>query len=107
MRITVNGKRTEISLGITCSIEDWDNEMNHTKGKAQESRLINNELDGIKVDITDSYKELFKEGKLVTAKSVKARYLGMDNNEATLFELVNYHNSSINKWSYVIFSALK
>jgi site-specific recombinase XerD len=94
-RITVNGKRTEISLGITCPIEDWDNEMNRTKGKTQESRLINNKLDGIKVDITDSYKELFKEGKLVTAKSVKARYLGMDNNEATLSELVNYHNSKM------------
>ena len=92
-RITVNGKRAEISLSSPYSIDSWDSKMSRAIGRSAVARVLNNELDTIYSDITDAYKELLKDGKHITAQSVKARYLGTDNNQATLLELVAYHTS--------------
>lgn len=90
-RITVNGKRAEMSLAIQFPIEDWNRKMNRANGKSREARILNEELDTIYTDLADCYKQLRKEGRFVTAQSVKARYLGTDHNNETLFGLYNYH----------------
>ncbi len=95
VRITINGERTEFSLGKSHPIKEWDNKMSRAIGRTAIARTLNDELDTTYSDITDSYKELLKEGKHITALSVKARYLGTDNNQATLFELVDYHTSKM------------
>ncbi len=95
VRITVNGDRTEFSLGKSHPINEWDGKMSRAIGRTAVARALNNELDNTYSDITDAYKELQKEGRLVTALSVKARYLGTDNNQATLLELDTYHTSKM------------
>ncbi|GAA3624973.1 site-specific integrase [Flavivirga jejuensis] len=94
-RVTVNGERTEFSLNRLYPIKDWDGKMSRAKGRTAHARTLNDELDNAYADITASYKELCKEGKFITAQVVKARYLGTDNNQETLFSLVGYHKNKM------------
>ncbi len=94
-RITVNGKRAEISLGTTYAIDFWDSKMSRAIGRSATARVLNEELDTIHTDITNSYKELLKEGKHITAQLIKARYLKLDNNQMTLLKLDTYHASKM------------
>ena len=95
VRITVNGKRTEFSLCKYYPIKEWDTKMSRAIGRSAIARTLNDELDNTYSEITDSYRELKKEGRYVTAQSVKARYLGTDNNQATLLELDTFHTSKM------------
>ncbi|MEL7270168.1 MAG: site-specific integrase [Bacteroidota bacterium] len=90
-RMTVNGKRAEISLGISYPIREWDSKTGRAIGRSSEARTLNSELDAIKVDLKESYKELAKEGRFITPQAVKARYLGTDHNNETLLSLSKYH----------------
>ncbi len=94
-RITVNGGRTEFSLNKFYPIKDWDGKMSRARGRTAHARTLNDELDNTYADITSSYKELCKEGKFITAQVVKARYLGIDNNQETLLSLVEYHKNKM------------
>ena len=40
-------------------------------------------------------KQLLSEFKLISSQAIKARYLGEDEQEKTLLELVDYHNSAM------------
>ncbi len=70
-------------------IKEWDGKMSRAIGRTALARTLNDALDTTYSDITYAYRELLKEGKYVTALSVKARYLGTDNNQTTFLELVS------------------
>ncbi len=72
VRITVNGDRTEFSLNKSHPINEWDGKMSRAIGRTAIARALNNELDTTYSDITDAYKELLKEGRLVSALSMKS-----------------------------------
>ena len=73
----------------------WDK----TRGKAfEESQYlidINAYLDTVYGEILNVHRELHMERKLITAKLIKARYIGEDEMNKTLMELVEYHNSNV------------
>lgn len=50
-RITVNGKRAEISLKRKISIQDWSFSRNKVKGTKQPARIINDFLDQVTSEI--------------------------------------------------------
>ena len=86
-RITVDGKRAEISLGLSYPIAEWDSKTGSAIGRTSKARTLNSELDTIKVDLKESYKELAREGRFITAQAVKARYQGTDHSNETLLGL--------------------
>jgi len=47
------------------------------------------------VQIVEAHRQLFKEGKVITAQAVKAKFLGQDEQHKTLMELVEYHNTTM------------
>lgn len=94
-RITINSKRTNISLKRKIEVLKWDSKKSKAKGNSQESRLINQFLDNEKSKINNAFQELSYEKKLVTSKLVKARYLGLDKKHKTLQDLVTYHNQLV------------
>lgn len=47
LRITVCGKRSEISIGREIDPEQWDNRRNKVRGTRQESRALNDYLSSI------------------------------------------------------------
>jgi len=94
-RVTVNGKRSEISLGQSCPIAFWDTKMSRVVGRTIEARELNYRLDNIKINISSAFEEILKEGKYITAQAVKSRYLGTDNHDATLLDIITYHEEKM------------
>lgn len=95
VRITVNYQRAEISLQRSVLPEYWDSIRKRGKGKSQNIRILNNYLDHVYGRLLDCHKELLEEFKFISAKAIKARYLGEDEQHQTLKELMTYHNTNM------------
>lgn len=94
-RITVNGKRATISLKRKVFISDWDVHRNRARGTSQKSRILNSYLDETYNLLFKCYRDLKTEQKLITSQSVKARYLGDDNDNYSVMDIINYHNDDM------------
>ena len=96
-RITVNGKRANISLQRKVILSEWDSKRGRAKGNKQESRLLNRYLDQVKNRVYEAYDELIKEKAFICSQSIKARFLGEDNEEYSLLTLIDYHNTQMSE----------
>ncbi len=94
-RITVNGKRAEISLKRKITITYWCPLKSQMRGTKEESRQINNYLDQVSSEIYQSKNELTAEGKFITAQTIKARYLKEDQQNFTINDIIEYHNDDM------------
>jgi len=94
-RITVDGRRAEISLKRYVGVNVWDVSKGRVIGTTQKARKLNSYLDEVYVQLMDAHKQLLQEGKMITAQAIKARYLGQDDQHKTLKELVTYHNTNM------------
>src|SRR5690554_2537968 len=74
-RITVNGRRTEISLKSKVSINNWDEVKGRAKGKRQEIVMLNSHMEQVRSLIFDCYHQLVQQNKTVTIEAVKSVYL--------------------------------
>ncbi|MFI8379811.1 site-specific integrase [Leeuwenhoekiella sp. NPDC079379] len=94
-RITVNGKRAEISLQKQTSVTFWDTKLKQTNLRSAEGKALNSYLDQVYTKLLTCHNDLLDEFNVVTARSIKARFLGQDQNNKTLLELVTYHNEKM------------
>ncbi|WP_117885808.1 site-specific integrase [Aureibaculum luteum] len=94
-RITVDGQRTEISLKRCVQVCNWDNSKARARGTASNSRILNKYLDQVYGQLLDCHRQLLEEFKIISAKSIKARYMGEDDQLKTLNELIKYHNTNM------------
>ena len=92
-RITVNGKRANISLKRKVPVESWDSSKGLVCGSKPFAKSLNKYLDQIRSLIYQSYEDLLNEGNLITASAIKNKFLGEDKRNNTLSELFEYHNS--------------
>ncbi len=91
-RITVNGKRTEISLKTKISPKNWDDAKGKAKGKRDEIAKLNSHMEQVRSQILGCYQELIQKRQRVTVEAVKSLYVGADAEEAmSLLKLVDYH----------------
>lgn len=95
-RITVNGKSLEISLKRTIPVDKWNQAASKLSGSSSESRQINKLIDETKAQLYKIHDSLTKEGLLVTTETIKARFLGSDQQHFTLIYLINYHKEKMN-----------
>ncbi|SFB91794.1 Site-specific recombinase XerD [Algibacter lectus] len=96
-RVTVNGKRSNISLQRKVILSEWDSNKGRARGNKQESRLLNRYLDLVKNRIYEAHDQLVKEKTFICSQSIKARFLGEDNEEYSLLTLVDYHNTQMSE----------
>ena len=69
-RITINGTQAGFSCKKEVSLALWDVKTNRAKGKSEEARTLNQELDNIKAQITRHYQYICDHDSFVTAKKV-------------------------------------
>ncbi|WP_188653106.1 site-specific integrase [Yeosuana aromativorans] len=94
-RITVNGKRSEISLKRHVQQKEWDTSKNRGRGSSYPIQTLNRYLDQEYCRLLDCHKQLLEEDKVVSSQAIKSRYLGEDNTQKTLNELLVYHNTNM------------
>ncbi|MFD2147008.1 phage integrase SAM-like domain and Arm DNA-binding domain-containing protein [Mucilaginibacter antarcticus] len=94
-RISVNGRRCEISLKKKVNPQNWDDAKGKARGTKDETRKLNEHIERIRTLIADGYHQLVQQKKVVTVDAVKSLFLGADENEITLIKLGEYHNTEM------------
>lgn len=94
-RITVEGKRVELSLKRSIEVTYWDTRSKRSFSRTPQARALNSYLDQVYGDLLECHKQLLSEKKIITAKAIKARFLGEDQQEKTLIDLVEYHKTKM------------
>ncbi len=94
-RVTINGRRAEISLRRQCLPESWDERTRRLKGRNPGATVMNNYLDAKYARLLQCYEELLKEDRVITAQAVKSRFLGSDATSKTLKDVIQHHNQTM------------
>ncbi len=94
-RITVNGKKVNISLKHKVDVDTWDPKGQKMRGNSAIAREMNLYLDEVKSGIVQCYRDLKMEKRILTAELIKARYLGEDKTHYSLRDIFDYHNDTM------------
>ena len=94
-RISVNGRRCEISLKKKVDPQNWDDAKGKARGTKDEIRKLNEHIERVRTIIADGYHQLIQQKKVITVDAVKSLFLGTDQNEITLIKLGEYHNTEM------------
>ena len=95
LRITVNGKRAELSMKTTIDTERWDFGKCVYAGYSNEVKRLNTQLEQIRGHVIDCYHQLEARREIITIDAVKNLYLGIEKAEFTLMKLFDYHNEEM------------
>ncbi|QSS96281.1 site-specific integrase [Psychroflexus sp. ALD_RP9] len=95
LRLTVSGKRAEISLNEKVDIKLWDAKFQKVKGSSNEARSINHTIDTAKAKINALCDEAQRAGEFITPTLIKNKFLGKDIKYETLSQLVDYHQTKM------------
>tara|TARA_R110002049_G_scaffold198437_4_gene368439 strand:+ start:239 stop:1459 length:1221 start_codon:yes stop_codon:yes gene_type:complete len=97
LRITVDGRRTSISLNRKIDPSKWDSRMNKLKGKGYEAEELNRFMATIRHKVNKIQHDLIEEGQTFTVHDVKDKYLGKDAKLKMLIQLFDEHNQQMEK----------
>lgn len=99
MRVTVDGKRAEISLQRYISEKDWDSKAQRVKPKANHSVVINNYMDMARGKVQSIYNQLTSGGEEITAYIIKEIFTGKEvkSKAKTILEAFHYHNLKLSE----------
>lgn len=95
IRFSIDNERVEISTGRSINPQDWDRKQNKAITKKKGAGQLNKFLEVLKNSIYDHHTEMVKNGELISAKKLKARFLGIEENKKTLLQVFEYHNRQI------------
>jgi site-specific recombinase XerD len=94
-RITINGKRIELSSNRFVEMSKWSTEAGKMKGNSEEARSINSHLDMLRIQIIDMQMELLHKKIPVTTETLKSKILGVDERQRMLIPIFQDHNNKI------------
>ncbi len=97
LRITVDGKRSELSIRRKVPIEKWNVSTGMVKGYSLESKEINRYIETIKSKIYHHHQRFIDEGKEITAEKLRNAYTGKSNQNKMLLTIFQEHNYKIEK----------
>ena len=78
LRITVDGKRIEISTKVYVDPDKWQSGRGRVKGHSDHCRFLNNSIESFEHRAREIYNRFIEKGKVVTAESIKRELLHLD-----------------------------
>ncbi|MDP3314174.1 site-specific integrase [Lutibacter sp.] len=97
MRITVNGRRSELSTQRKIDINKWSSEAGRAKGFSVETKDVNQFLDMIQHKILKIHEKLIEKNIPFTAEKIRDSYLGKNEAVKMLLEIFKEHNKQVEK----------
>lgn len=97
LRITVDGKRSELSIKRKVLLTRWNSEGGRVRGTTADVRELNRYIDIIKFKIYKIHDTLSENQELVTADIIKNIYLGKGRKHKMLLEIFQTHNDKIER----------
>ncbi|MGQ1787484.1 site-specific integrase [Saccharicrinis sp. GN24d3] len=104
MRLVVDQERVEIATGRYIIPTNWDSKLNKAFPKKKGGVQTNQFLDILKAQVLEHHTQMIKNGEHITAKTLKSRFLGIEENKKTLIEVFEYHNKQISELSGISYS---
>jgi integrase len=95
LRISVDGKRSEISIGRTCLPTNWNSHSGKSKGNKEEVRLLNAYLDSLHTKLNIAHQVLVESGKEVTVEFLRCAISGKKEKSKMLLEIFEDHNRKV------------
>jgi site-specific recombinase XerD len=86
LRLTINGKKTELSTGIMVSEDKWNSKKQQVRGNALDSNSKNKVISDLRNKITSIQDELNRKGVVITSELFKSKLLGDDKEVKTLLQ---------------------
>src|SRR5690349_21054037 len=94
-RISVDGRRADVSLKRTIEVSKWHTKLGQAKGGAEDARSINIHLGRVRTELSNVYADLKIQKKPITAEAVKNIFCGITPTDYTLLGLMEYHNTHL------------
>jgi site-specific recombinase XerD len=94
-RITVDGKRFEMSVNRFIEPNKWSSEANKMRGNTDEARSINSYLDILKGKVYDAQKELIHNNIPVNLDTIKNKVIGVQQRARMLVPIFQEHNDKV------------
>jgi site-specific recombinase XerD len=95
MRITVNGKRSEVSAGRNCEPSGWNNQAGRGIGTKSETKALNSYLDTLQTKVMNAHQQLIGAGKEITAEKLRDQFIGRAEKAYYVVSLFNQHNDQV------------
>jgi integrase len=92
MRITVDGKRSEITTGRSCEPKKWIVATGRINGKKEDARSLNAYLTDLQMKVYEAHRQLSLSDKPITAEAIRDRFQGKEERQTTLIEVFKEHN---------------
>jgi len=95
MRITVDGRRKEVSAGRDCEPSRWNSHAGRGIGTKEETRALNTYLDSLQNKVKNAQQLLIDSGKNVTVESLRDQFTGRSEKSRYLMQLLGEHNAKV------------
>lgn len=95
LRVTVQGKRMEVTTNRFVLPKQWSSQANKVKGKSQEAEGINSHLDYLRQQIYEYQQEILLDHKEVTIQTIREKWFGLGERKYTLMEVIGIHNAEM------------
>ena len=95
MRITVNGKRADMSAGRECEPVKWNSHAGRAIGTKEEIKSLNNYLDSLQSKVRDAQQALIDANQTITTESLLNQFTGKTQRSRYLMQLFTEHNAKV------------
>lgn len=92
-RITLLGKRSEISTNLKVDPAKWDPKIGFLSGNSPDAKRTNSEVVNIVNAIKQAHDDLKRLDEFITADKIKSAYLGEEKQQRMLIEVFDEHNA--------------
>jgi len=105
MRITVNGKHSEVPVGRECEPSVWNRHVGREIGTKSDVRALNGYLDTLQTKIMNAHQLLIGAGECITSDRLRDQFIGRTEKSYCVIELFSEHNvfTSVLKFSLILF----
>lgn len=97
LRITVSGKRSEMSVKRKVKLEDWNINSGRAKNSKVSNRELNKYLEDVRARLYQIQGKFMAEGKHYTAQMIKNVFQGKSTRHKTLLIIYGNHNKEISE----------
>jgi site-specific recombinase XerD len=95
LRFTVDGHRAEASAGKTCEPSRWNVQSGRANGTKEDVRVLNAYLDKLQANVQELHHLMTVNEEMVTAESLKNRFIGKVEKSRTLITVFDDHNAKM------------
>ena len=95
MRMTVDGKRSDMSTGRECDSTKWSSQAGRAIGQKEEIKSLNNYLDSLQTKVRNAHQVLIDSNQRVTNESLTNQFTGKTEKGRYLMQLFKEHNAKV------------